>query len=151
MRRYLVVANRTLGGPELVAAVRERIAEGPCEFYVVVPAVSSLSFAQAYGVGVTAGLPALPLTEEQGVEQARERLAAEVDRIRREGAPASGEVGDPDPMRAIAAVLGVRAFDEIILATLPPGASRWLHLDLPSRVERRFATPLTHIVTSEPG
>lgn len=38
VRRYLVVANRTLQGEELAAAVRDRMAAGPCEFWVLVPA-----------------------------------------------------------------------------------------------------------------
>ena len=38
MRRYLVVANRTLGGGHLLAKVRECLAAGPSEFHVLVPA-----------------------------------------------------------------------------------------------------------------
>ena len=38
MRRYLVVANQTLGGEELWAAIRERMASGDCHFHLLVPA-----------------------------------------------------------------------------------------------------------------
>ena len=38
MRRYLVVANRTLGGAHLTAKVHECVAAGPCQFHVLVPA-----------------------------------------------------------------------------------------------------------------
>jgi hypothetical protein len=38
MRRYLVVANQTLGGSHLVGAVRARLRTGPCRFHVLVPA-----------------------------------------------------------------------------------------------------------------
>jgi hypothetical protein len=38
MHRYLVVANQTLDSDELVALVRERTADGPAEFWLVVPA-----------------------------------------------------------------------------------------------------------------
>ena len=37
MGRYLVVANQTLGGDQLMAEVRRRAAAGPSSFYVVVP------------------------------------------------------------------------------------------------------------------
>jgi hypothetical protein len=42
-----------------------------------------------------------------------------------------GEVGDGNPMLAIDdAVREHGPFAEIILSTLPPGASRWLRLDM---------------------
>src|SRR5712692_4798545 len=34
---YLVVANQTLGGDQLIAEVRQRVAAGPSSFYVLVP------------------------------------------------------------------------------------------------------------------
>jgi len=37
MRRYLVVANRSLGGAELEEELRKRIGEGPSSLYVIVP------------------------------------------------------------------------------------------------------------------
>ena len=33
--------------------------------------------------------------------------------------------------------------DEIVLFTLPPGVSRWLALDLPSRVRAHVKVPVT--------
>src|SRR3954471_17442044 len=39
MSRYLVVANQTIGGSELMAEIRRRIASGPSSFYVVVPSM----------------------------------------------------------------------------------------------------------------
>src|SRR3954447_19840441 len=38
VRRYLIVANRTLLGDPLLARVKECVAAGPCEFHIVVPA-----------------------------------------------------------------------------------------------------------------
>jgi hypothetical protein len=37
MGKYLVVANQTLGGEQLVEEVRRRAEAGPSSFYVVVP------------------------------------------------------------------------------------------------------------------
>ena len=59
---------------------------------------------------------------------------------------ADGVVGDAHPVRAIDDVLIDRPYDEIILSTLPPGVSRWLRLDLPRRVEQRFALPVTTVI-----
>ena len=48
-------------------------------------------------------------------------------------------------MVAIEKAVAEHQFDEIILSTLPPGISRWLALDLPSRVRRKIDVPLTVI------
>jgi hypothetical protein len=37
------------------------------------------------------------------------------------------------------------SFDEIIISTLPSSISRWLRLDLPSRVQRAHAVPVVTI------
>jgi len=150
VRRYLVVANKTLGGDELAEAIRQRLAEGPCEFYVLVPATSSVGGLESFGPGL-GGLPSLPGTDEKAFPAARRRLDAEVDRIRTAGAAVDGEVGNADPLRAISDLLGRRQFDEIILSTLPPGLSRWLRWDLPARVQRKFRLPVTHVHAWEPA
>ena len=51
-------------------------------------------------------------------------------------------------MDAIEEALHDGDFDEIILSTLPPHASRWLRLDLPSRVAH-LGLPLTLVVAEE--
>jgi hypothetical protein len=149
MRRFLVVANKTLGAPELVEAIRRRQAGGPCEFYLLVPATSSASLEETYGA-LTSGLPGPPAANEESIARARRRLDAEVDRLRQEGATVHGEVGDADPLRAVSDLLARRQFDEIIVATRSPGVSRWLHWDLPSRIERKFHLPVTHLVVAQP-
>ena len=53
-----------------------------------------------------------------------------------------------DPMDAIEEALVSEAFDEIILSTLPRSVSRWLHLDLPRRVEH-LGLPVTTVIADE--
>lgn len=77
---------------------------------------------------------------------ARRRLGRGVAQLRQLGVDVSGEVGDANPLDAIEDALTSQAFDEIILFTLRPGLSRWLHQDLPRRAARRFAIPVTHVV-----
>jgi hypothetical protein len=133
MRRYLVVANQTLGGAHLVEAVRARLSTGPCAFHIVVPA-SPVHERATWVEG-----------EAHGV--ALERLRTGLDRLREMGADADGEVGDHRPMDAIGdALRDGGPFDEIIVSTLPPGRSRWLRLDLPHRVEAAYGVPVTHVI-----
>jgi hypothetical protein len=53
-----------------------------------------------------------------------------------------------DPMDAIEELLHDRGeFDELIISTLPPGVSRWLHADLPHRV-RHLGLPVTMVIAT---
>lgn len=132
MRRYLVVANQTLGGEHLAMKVKELLAEGPCRFHILVPATVPADHAV--------------FTEGEAGALAQRRLDDALARFRDMGAEADGEVGDASPFEAIADALRDEDFDAIVLSTLPVGASRWLKQDLPSRVERSFGLPVTHIV-----
>jgi hypothetical protein len=132
MRSYLVVANQTLGGEHLIERVRQCLAEGPCRYHIVVPATPKGEL--------------LTWTEGKSTAIAQDRLDQALARFRELGAEAEGEVGDKNPILAIEDALLHGAFDEIILSTLPPGISRWLKLDLPSRVAARFDLPVTHLV-----
>ncbi len=78
-------------------------------------------------------------------EQARLRLEYGLSSLRALGATVDGEVGDANPSKAIADVLKRKEFDEVVLSTLPKGISRWLGLDIPHQVQRRFHIPVTVI------
>lgn len=132
MRRYLVVANQTLGDDHLAAEIRKRVAAGTCGFHVLVPATPPAHFAT--------------WTEGEGTAIAAERLEEALRRFRDLGAEADGSVGGPDPLQSVLDTLREGAFDEILLSTLPAGISRWLKTDLPSRVERHVQIPVTHVV-----
>jgi hypothetical protein len=132
MRRYLVVANQTLGGDHLAEIVREIVAVGPATFHLVVPATHPRDHAV--------------WTEGEARALARRRLDAALSRFRELGAEADGDVGDESPLEAIADAMEAERYDEIILSTLPPGVSRWLGQDLPHRVQRRFDVPVRHVV-----
>jgi hypothetical protein len=132
MKRYLVVASQTLGGENLIEKVRQLTAEGPCRFHVVIPA--------------TPAGEQLNWTEGEATAIAQTRLDRGLARFRALGADADGEVGDKNPILATRDALEDGGFDEIILSTLPPGISRWLKLDLPSRVASHFRLPMTHLV-----
>jgi hypothetical protein len=150
VHRYLVVANQTLGGQELMDAIRDRMGRGPAQFWVLVPATPSTylidfgALSGAFPIDPSV-LPTAAEVRDQGIAVAKSNLDTELGRLREIGAAADGAVGDPNPLVAIEKAVAEQQFDEIILSTLPPGVSRWLAMDLPHRVGRKFDVPLTVI------
>src|SRR5262245_27241884 len=120
MRSYLVVANRTLGGPQLIAEVTARARAEESKFHVVVPATSEHGHHN--------------WTEGQAHAQAQQRLDEALVRFAEAGVDMTGEVGDESPSRAVGDALLRDHYDAIILSTLPPGASKWMKRDLPHRL-----------------
>lgn len=148
-RSILVVANHTLGAPQLDEAITSRSAAGPVELHLLVPATS----ARRMGAGDPDEF-ADPVLETSAAaatsrERARNRLYAELDRLHRRRIEASGEVCDADPVDAARTLVAKRHFDEIVLSTLPAGISRWLRLDLPSRLQRAVDVPVTVIIAPD--
>jgi hypothetical protein len=64
------------------------------------------------------------------------------------GAPVEGIIGDPEPLNAVQDAVNLRGFDEIIISTLPKRVSRWLRLDLPSKVSG-LGLPVTTVTAKE--
>ena len=150
MRRYLVVANQTLGSSTLLEALTARHAasDGPSTFHVVVPAVAS---GGTYGrlLSAYAGEDA-PEEAREALEAAGARLATLLHRLTAADVPATGEVGPADPAAAIERALAASSYDEIILSTLPTPISTWLRLDLPAHLARRGVTcPITTVTSRE--
>jgi hypothetical protein len=121
----LVLASKTLEGERLLDRLKEKAAEGgPRLFVVVVP--------QPDGSG-------------NAPRQARERLAAMLDRLREAGLLASGMIGDPDPYTAAANALELFRVDDIIISTLPDQRSGWLRANLIERVRHITSAPVEHV------
>jgi hypothetical protein len=141
VRRYLLVANQTLTDDRVIDEVRERAEQGSAQVFVLVPATHS-----AHHVSPPRGAAApdaSQASDDVGLAQARWRLRSTIDRLQEAGITAEGRIGHPDPYRAVTRLLEDESFDEILLSTLPPGASRWLDVDLPTRLQRRCGVPVT--------
>jgi hypothetical protein len=81
---------------------------------------------------------------------ARRRLDEGLAAFREIGADVTGEVGDANPVYAVGTALRSPpdgGWAGIVVSTLPPGASRWLGLDVVSRL-KRFDLPVVHLVAS---
>jgi hypothetical protein len=133
MRSYLVVGNQTLDSPELAEAIADRVASGPATIHIVVPATP-----------IQRGLT---WDEDEAREAAQTRLIAAIERVRSAGATVSGEIGNRDPVEATEDALRGRDVDEVLLSTLPPGISRWLGQDVPSRLKGSVLVPVTVVTT----
>jgi hypothetical protein len=133
MRRYLVVANQTLAGAQLLSTMHELADRNPSTFHVVVPATPPKDHSW---------------TEGEARRTARSRLDAALTRLASEGIDATGEVGDERPFEAVNDVLlrDEEPFDAIIVSTLPPKLSRWLKRDLVRRLEATSGVRVIHVV-----
>jgi hypothetical protein len=123
----LVVAHRTAATPKLLNAVRERAQRGPCTFTLLVPRHYWEADTELAAAVIELAVPLL--------EQACERTV-------------DARIGDSDPFVAVRDVVGSGAFDEVIISTLPERVSRWLHRDLPARVQA-LGLPITVVMAEE--
>ena len=111
MGAYLVVAHRTLVEDHLLDHVRSLCEAGDCRFHLVVPVTHPRDHAWTDGE-VTAA--------------ARRRLDEGIEAFGASGAEVTGEVGDANPVYAVATALrasGDHDWAGIIVSTLPPGVS----------------------------
>jgi hypothetical protein len=110
------------------------LATGPATFHIVVPATP-----------IQRGLT---WDEDEARAAAQMRLDDALDRLRASGATVSGEIGHRDPVEATEDALRGRDVDEVLLSTLPPGISRWLGQDVPTRLKGSILVPVT-VVTAQ--
>ena len=136
MSTYLVVAHRTLVDEHVLDHVRSLCAAGDCRFHLVVPVHHPRDHAWSDGEVEVA---------------ARRRLDEGLTAFQAAGAEVTGEVGDANPVYAVTTALRSRPADDwagVIVSTLPRGVSRWLGLDVVSRVEREVDLPVTHLLAT---
>lgn len=115
----LVIGSETVVGEPVLEAIRERAAQSPADFTVVVPA------------------------DPPGAER---RVRAVLRQLEAAGVEATGHVGDPDPVCAVVNALHDERVDEIILSTFPRATSGWLRRDVIGRIKRHTQVPLKHVV-----
>jgi len=132
-KRVLVIANETVGGPELLSELERRARGTRTEVLVVTPALNS------------------PLrhwvSDEDGARAAAaERLDSSLEAMRAAGLEARGQIGDSDPVQAIEDALRTFAPDELVISTHPEGRSNWLERGVVEAARERFDLPVTHVV-----
>ena len=132
MRTVLVVANETLGGRSLIAAIRERVARGDVRFVLVVPQNRPRAGLVVY--------------DDSVFDAAQTRVDLALEAARAEHIEAMGEVGDSDAYSATIDAVHTYRPDEIIISTYPATRSGWLRRDLIERVRDATSLPVEHVV-----
>ncbi|HSO99300.1 MAG TPA: hypothetical protein VLP43_10145 [Solirubrobacteraceae bacterium] len=130
-RTVLVVANETLGGRELLNAVRERAGED-VRFVLCVPQNRPKA--------------GLVIYDDAVFDAAQVRLDLALEVIRGMGIRAIGEVGDPDAYTATIDAVREYRPEEVIVSTYPETRSGWQRRDLIERVGDATGLPITHVV-----
>ena len=137
-RRILVVANETAEGDLLHRAIRPRAKDTGTDVRVVAPALNSRLRHW--------------LSDEDGARRAAEtRLDSCLERLALAGVDAHGEVGDANPIQAIADALHGFAADELVIATHPEARSHWLSRNVVERARAKFGLPITPVVNKAPS
>ena len=125
----LVVANQTVLGDALLAAIRERAAKGPAGFLIISPQGDA----------------------EGSYEDAERRLLRAVTTLRGEGLNVHGQISHPDPYAAVMQTLADERVNEIIVSTFPGARSGWLRRDLLGRLRADTKLPVEHVEVDVPA
>lgn len=128
MAAYLLVAHQTAASDELLAAARDLRTEDPNALFVMLVPATPVGHLLVWEEGETGELA------RGAAEGAQARLKAHGLNV------VEALVGDPDPLHAIGDELRRRhhRYHAIVLSTLPAGVSRWLRMDVVSRVRRHY-------------
>jgi hypothetical protein len=122
----LVVAYRTAATPRLLQEVSRRARGRPFRMTLLVPRPYWDPDTDEAQVVVELAVPLL--------ERA---ILGHVDAV----------IGDSDPVEAVRQFIATTEVDEVIISTLPQRVSKWLHRDVPSRVQA-LGVPVS-VVTAE--
>jgi GABA permease len=133
--RILVIANRTCPCPTLVDEIARRVGSADSDVLIVAPALNSRLRHWVSDV-------------DQAIARAHDRVELALAGLRERGISARGEVGDANPLLAIADALANFAATEIVIVTHPPGRSNWLEHRLVETATHRFDLPITHLVST---
>ncbi len=132
--RLLLVANETLGSPQVVEEVARRTEP---EVLLVAPASAPR--------GMLAG------SGHAARKRAKRRLRTTVDTLDGLGISARGQLGSAQPLEAVLAAARSFSPEEIVLTTYPSHQSEWSVDELVREARTRVTAPLHHVVVPAPA
>jgi hypothetical protein len=141
MARYLLVAHQTALSDELLSSARSLAGEDPEAAFVILVPATPVGTLLVWEEGATAdvaarrGAAARAWLQEHGLQVADVRT------------------GDQDPVAAIGDEMHAgHQYAAIVISTLPAGISRWVRMDVLSRVRRNYpGQRVIHIAAAAPA
>jgi hypothetical protein len=135
MARYLLVAHQTITDPLVLRRAKELLAGDPAAAFTILVPEAHVEHP-------------LVCDEVATREAARVRAREAATMLRRAGIQVLRvETGDTNPLRAIQDELlfHPNEHDAIVLSTFAPGVSRWLRMDLATRLSGQHLLPVFHV------
>ncbi|MBA2462751.1 MAG: hypothetical protein H0V45_13475 [Actinobacteria bacterium] len=133
-RKLLVVANETLTGDELIAAVRRHAEAGDVLVRVIAPVNEPREGYVVY--------------DDTRRAAAGRRLARTLAKLREAGITAIGDVIDNEPLTAVRDAIAQEEPDELIVSTHPEAKSGWRRRNLLEEIRRCAGDiPVEHVVS----
>ena len=143
MARIMVVANQTLGCPELEAALAPHLDDATATAVHIVAPVAEIEGEQQWDYPPVDRY--IPNPIQIAHELSAGRLQRQLEVLQSRGVEASGEVVDHDPVARVKTLLAESTFDLVLVCTLPERLSRWLRRDLPRRLAHATTVPVEHV------
>jgi hypothetical protein len=142
-RRALVVANETIAGERLRAALLEQLDGGTDTVFVVSPALAGSALKHYMG------------DVDEAVGPAAERLRETLAQLREAGLEADGEVGDSDPIQAISDEIQKFHPDQVLIVGHRDDEGVFAEQGLLEQAQRDIELPVTELFvdanSSRPG
>lgn len=139
----LVLAENTADSDELLEALKERAAERPVVFTLVVP-----SEPDAAGVP-DAAVADLEMPDVETPSELEEQVEEAAERLRAAGLEVEGRVGDADAVAAVEDAVNFGHYDDIIVSTPQRHVSKWLKVDLARRIEGMTELPVKYVAAEK--
>jgi hypothetical protein len=130
----IAIVTEAFGSPGSIAELRRVSGGGGAEIRLVVPAVEATPFRHTLG------------DIDEPREQAEQRLRTVLAAMREADVPATGEVGDPDPVQAAQDALLKAPADEILIFAHADDEQAWYEGDLFKHAEESLEPPLRMVV-----
>jgi hypothetical protein len=132
--RVVAVITDALEGAEPLEEMSRSANGAPVELRIVVPAVEAGPLKHTLG------------DIDEPREQAKKRLAASLENLRRNGVEASGEIGDPDPVQAAQDALLKAPADEILFFEYGQDQQRWFEGGMFEQAKAGLEPPLRMVI-----